>query len=90
MTVKTERITILGTPDFKQFLKSEAKKEGISLSSLVRRRCEQQTTVNEEEQLIIELLSELKSATKMAEQSLDRGIESMQQVIAEIRERKAA
>jgi len=90
MTVKTERITILGTPDFKQFLKNEAKKEGISLSSLVRRRCEQQTTVNEEEQLIIELLSELKTATKMAEQSLDRGIESMRQVIAEIRERKAA
>lgn len=90
MTAKTERITILGTPDFKQFLKNEAKKEGISLSSLVRRRCEQQTTVNEEEQLIIELLSELKTATKMAELSLDRGIESMQQVIAEIRERKAA
>jgi len=89
MTAKTERITILGTPDFKQFLMKEAKKEGISLSSLVRRRCAQ-PAVNEDEELIVELLTELKAATKRAEQSLDRGIEGMQQVLAEIRERKAA
>lgn len=89
MTAKTERITILGTPDFKQFLMKEAKKEGISLSSLVRRRCAQ-PVVNEDEELIVELLTELKAATKRAEQSLDRGIEGMQQVLAEIRERKAA
>jgi len=89
MTAKTERITILGTPDFKQFLMKEAKKEGISLSSLVRRRCTQ-PAVNEDEELMVELLTELKAATKRAEQSLDRGIEGMQQVLAEIRERKAA
>lgn len=89
MTAKTERITILGTPDFKKFLMREAKKEGVSLSMLVRRRCEQQQ-VNEEEQLLLELLAELRTATKRAEQSLDRGIESMQQTLAEIREKKAA
>jgi hypothetical protein len=89
MTTKTERITILGTPDFKQFLVKEAKKEGISLSSLVRRRCTQ-TAAGEDEELIMELLAELKSATVRAEQSLDRGIEGMRQVLAEIRERKAA
>jgi len=33
---KTKRITILGTSDFKDFLIWEAKKEGISLSQLVR------------------------------------------------------
>lgn len=89
MTAKTERITILGTPDFKKFLMKEAKKEGVSLSMLVRRRCEQQEK-NEEEQLLMDLLAELKTATKRAEESLDRGIESMQQTLAEIRERKAA
>jgi hypothetical protein len=89
MTAKTARITILGTPDFKNFLVSEAKKEGISLSMLVRRRCEQQT-VNEEERLLMDLLAELKMSTKKAEESLDRGIESMQQTLAEIRERTAA
>ena len=39
MAAKTERITILGTPDFKAFLAREAKKEGVSLSQLVRQRC---------------------------------------------------
>ena len=38
MAVQTERITILGTPDFKTFLKKEAKNEGISISELVRQR----------------------------------------------------
>jgi len=37
---KTERITILGTPEFKNSLTREAQKEGISLSQLVRQRCE--------------------------------------------------
>jgi hypothetical protein len=89
MTAKTARITILGTPDFKKFLTDEAKKEGISLSMLVRRRCEQQAA-NEEEQLLMDLLAELRTATRRAEESLDRGIESMQQTLAEIRERQAA
>ncbi len=88
MTAKTERITILGTPDFKKFLVKEAKKEGISLSMLVRRRCEQQSA-NEEEQLLMDLLAELRISTRRAEESLDRGIESMQQTLAEIRDTKA-
>jgi hypothetical protein len=49
MTVKTERITIFGTPDFKDFLTQEAKKEGVSLSQLVRQRCEKKPTSNENE-----------------------------------------
>ena len=89
MTAKTARITILSTPDFKKFLIQEAKKEGISLSMLVRRRCEQRE-VNEEEQLLLELLAELKTATKRAEESLDLGMASMAQTLAEIRARKAA
>ncbi|MBU1568756.1 MAG: hypothetical protein KJ630_24405 [Proteobacteria bacterium] len=89
MTAKTERITILGTPEFKDFLVREAKKEGISLSKLVRRRCQQQS-LNEEEQLLMDLLAELRISTKRAEESLDSGLESMRQTLAEIRERKAA
>jgi hypothetical protein len=89
MTAKTARITILSTPDFKKFLIQEAKKEGVSLSMLVRRRCEQREA-NEEEQLLLELLVELKTATKRAEESLDIGMASMAQTLAEIRARKAA
>ena len=84
MTAKTERITILGTPDFKKFLVREAKKEGVSLSMLVRKRCEQKS-ISEEEQILMELLAELRTATTRAEKSLDTGIESMQQTLTEIR-----
>ncbi len=54
----------------------------------VRRRCEH-CEVNEEEQLFLELLAELKAATKRAEESLDSGMTSMAQTLAEIRARKA-
>ncbi len=42
MAVQSERITILGTPDFKAFLTREAKREGVSMSELVRQRCTKQ------------------------------------------------
>lgn len=54
MAVQTERITILGTPDFKAFLTKEAKKEGISMSELVRQRCTQKPATKDEE-LLVEL-----------------------------------
>ncbi len=52
MTVKTERITILGTPDFNDFLKREAKREGVSLCQLVRKRCEKKPTTNEDKKAV--------------------------------------
>ena len=67
MSVKTERITILGTPDFKDFLKREAKKEGVSLSQLVRKRCEKKPTTNEEEELLAVLVKEVGTATGQSE-----------------------
>ena len=39
--MKTERITVLGSTEFKAFLSSEAEKAGLSVSELVRQRCEQ-------------------------------------------------
>ena len=50
MAVKTARITISGTPDFKAFLIREAKKEGVSLSQLVRQRCEKKPVNSEDEE----------------------------------------
>ena len=40
MTTQTERTTILSTPEFKAWLVDEAKKEGVSVSELVRQRCQ--------------------------------------------------
>jgi hypothetical protein len=85
MTVKTERITILGTPDFKDFLTREAKKEGVSLSQLVRQRCEKKPTDNEDEELLAVLVKEVRAATAKAKISLEKGLADAQQVLAEIR-----
>jgi hypothetical protein len=85
MTAKTERITILGTPDFKRFLTREAKKEGVSLSQLVRLRCERKADDNEEKLLLATLLNEVKAATARARDSLEKGLADAEQVLAEIR-----
>ena len=85
MTAKTERITILGTPDFKDFLKREAKKEGVSLSQLVRKRCEKKPTTNEDEELLAVLVKEVGAATAKAKLSLEKGLADAEKVLADIR-----
>lgn len=85
MAVKTERITILGTPDFKDFLKREAKREGVSLSQLVRKRCENKPTTNEDEELLAVLVKEVGAATAKAKVSLEKGLADAEQVLVEIR-----
>lgn len=84
MTVQSERITILGTPAFKAFLAEESKKEGISMSELVRQRCSQKPTSNEEI-LLAALISEVRLATKKAEKSLEKGLHDAERVLAKIR-----
>jgi len=83
--VKTERITILGTPDFKEFLAREAKKEGVSLSQLVRQRCEKKPPSSKDEELLAELVREVSEATLRAKVSLEKGLNDAEKVLAEIR-----
>ena len=85
MAAKTARITILGTPDFKKFLTREAKKEGVSLSQLVRQRCEKMPVNSEDEELLAALVKEVGEATARAKASLEKGLADAEQVLAEIR-----
>ncbi len=82
---KTERITILGTSGFKAFLTREAKKEGVSLSQLVRQRCERKPTNSEDEAMIAALVKEVQAATAKAKSSLEKGLADAEKVLAEIR-----
>ena len=84
MPVKTERITILGTPDFKAFLAREAKKEGVSVSQLVRQRCEYAPATKDEE-LLLQMVAQVRDATKRAKKSLDRGIKDAERTLSELR-----
>jgi len=85
--VKTERITILGTPEFKAFLVREAEKEGVSVSQFVRQRCENSPQTQDEE-LLAAMVEEVKLATARAAGSLEKGLSDAEQVLAELR-RKA-
>lgn len=78
--MKSERITILGTPEFKMFLAIEADKEGISISELVRRRCEQ--SPSEEELVLAGLAEELMHSVANAQQALTEGLQAIQDVLA--------
>jgi hypothetical protein len=85
--VKSERITILGSPDFKAFLTREAKKEGVSLSQLVRQRCEDKSP-SQEEKLLATLVKELGEATVKAKLSLEKGLTDAETVLSELRLRR--
>jgi len=85
MAAKTERITILGTPEFKSFLVHQARQQGISVSEFVRRRCVDQH-VERDEELLLGLINEVKLATKRAKSVLEKGISDVEAVIAELRE----
>jgi hypothetical protein len=84
MSVQSERITILGTPEFKAFLAKESKKEGISMSELVRQRCTQKPA-NGDEVLLAALIGEVNRAAKKAKKSLEKGLSDAERVLAEIR-----
>ena len=84
MSIKSERITLLGTPDFKAFLASEAKSEGVSISELVRRRC-QAVPPNDDEVALRELIKLATEATRRATASLEKGLNDADNVLAELR-----
>ncbi len=87
--MKTERITLLGTPEFKAYLAVEAGKEGVSVSELVRRRCERIPT--EDEKALATLAEALTHAVAEARQSVTAGLEAANRVLEDVRShRKAA
>ena len=80
--MKTERVTLLATPDFKRFLEAEAKRQGVSMGELIRIRCGQPS---EEERLLHELavqlheeLKETKTAIKQANANIDRAFAELE------------
>lgn len=89
--MKTERITVLGTPEFKAFLAAEASREGVSVSELVRRRCEGAPT--QDDALLRELSAELRASVADARRSLENGLRAVQEALADAeanRRRRAA
>ena len=86
--MKTERITLLTSPDFKAFLSAEAIREGVSVAELVRTRCERRPT--DEEAILVELTGELNKAVIEAKRSLKSGLDEAQSVLTELRAKRGS
>lgn len=81
--MKTERVTLLTTPEFKDFLAKEARREGVSVAELVRSRCEGRQGA--EEAMLVALTAELHEAIRQAKVSLKRGLDEANAVMAGLR-----
>ncbi len=80
---QTERITFLATKDLKKWLATEAKKSGLSISELIRLRCESGSS---EDIIILKAsVNELKIATARANKALDEGLKEAYKVINQLR-----
>jgi len=84
--MKSERVTLLTSPEFKTFLTAEAKREGVSVAELVRTRCEGRPS--EEEAMLASLTAELHQAVVDAKRSLKGGLDEARAVLAELRARR--
>ncbi|MBN8509676.1 MAG: hypothetical protein J0L57_13835 [Burkholderiales bacterium] len=83
--MKTERVTLLTTADFKAFLGAEAQREGVSVAELVRSRCERRPS--EEELLLASLTDRLNRSVADARRSLKEGLDEAEAVLRELRAR---
>ena len=81
--MKSERVTLLTSPEFKTFLTAEAKREGVSVAELVRTRCAGRPS--EEDALLASLTAELRKAVADAKRSLQGGLDEARAVLAELR-----
>ena len=86
--VKTERLTLLTTPEFKALLAAEAASAGISVAELVRRRC--QPEAGADEALLAASARELRCALGEARASVGSGIKEAEAAVCELRLRRTA
>jgi len=85
--MKTERVTLLTTPDFKVFLAREAEREGVSVAELVRSRCERRPS--EDEALLAALTKELLSSVATARLALREALDEANKTLQELKASRA-
>jgi hypothetical protein len=80
--MKTERVTLLTSPEFKAFLSTEAEREGVSVAELIRARCELRPSA--EQAQLQSLAAELRLAVGQAKRALREGLDEAHGVLAEL------
>jgi ribosome recycling factor len=79
--MKTERVTLLTTKDFKRFLEAEAQREGVSVGELIRVRC---GGPSEEERLLQELAAQLRKEVKNTKAAIKKANTRIDRVLADL------
>ena len=85
--MKTERVVLLTTPEFKAYLGVVAQREGKSVAELVRSRFER--SPDSDEAVLVELTKQLRTAVAAAKKSLQDGLGEAESVLSELRAKKS-
>ena len=86
MSVKTERVTILTTLDFKAFLNTEATREGVSVSELIRERCLNIPSNGEDELVLKAMVEQVNESTQRAKEALNKGLRDARKTLKELKQ----
>lgn len=86
--MKTERLVLHTTPEFKTFLAQEARREGVSVSELVRARCRHEAGAEERE--LAALLPQLRRSLAAARASVRSGAKEAAATVQALRKARSA
>jgi hypothetical protein len=84
--MKTERLVLLTSPAFKTYVGKEAKREGISVAELVRRRV--QPALKEDEATLVELTAQLRKAVDEAQKGAQQSLAEAEAILSELRRKR--
>jgi hypothetical protein len=84
--MKTARLQVLTTPAFRDWLRKEARRAGISVGELVRTRCEQR--VGDEEAALAELTALLRKEVISTRAAVRRNLDETDAILRDLRERR--
>jgi hypothetical protein len=86
--MKTARVQVLTTPEFRDWLQKEARRAGVSVGELVRTRCEQRA--GDEEKALSELTSLLRKEVVATRAAVRRNLGETHAILNELRTRRKA
>jgi len=85
-SMKTARLQVLTTSAFRDWLRKEARKAGVSVGELVRTRCEQR--MSDEEAALAELTALLRKEVVATRATVRRNLDETRTILSELRARR--
>lgn len=86
--MKTARVQVLTTPAFRDWLRKEARRAGVSVGELVRTRCEQR--VGDDEAALAELTALLRKEVIATRTAVRRNLDETDAILSDLRARRKA